>query len=130
MSDQEIKTGLESFEPVEGRLQFVREIHSIKVYNDNNATTPEATIAALRALDKDVTLIVGGSEKGLPLDELVSEIQKRVSHVILLTDKNYKGSMRLAEALKKAGVHYDEANRLADAVTLAFGKTKTGTKIF
>ena len=44
LSEEDIRTGLESFEPVEGRLQFVRELHGIKIYNDNNATTPDATI--------------------------------------------------------------------------------------
>jgi UDP-N-acetylmuramoylalanine--D-glutamate ligase len=130
LSDDEIKTGLESFEAVEGRLQFVREINGIKIYNDNNATTPEATIAALRAFGNDVTLIVGGSEKGLSLDELVSEIQKRVSHVILLTHANYKGSVRLADSLKKAGIEYEEAGELSAAVTSASSKTKTGTILF
>ncbi len=130
LSDQEIKAGLESFEGVEGRLQFVREVNGVKIYNDNNATTPEATVAALHALGNNVTLIVGGSEKGLPLHELVSEIKKNVSHVILLTHEHYKGSTRLAEALKTAGLRYEEAGELSTAVTSAFDKAKTGTILF
>jgi len=130
LSDEEIKAGLESFEGVEGRLQLVREINGVKIYNDNNATTPEATIAALRSLGENVTLIAGGSEKGLALEELVSEIKKRVSAVILLMDPNYKGSARLAESLQKAGIAYEEASELPAAVTSAFTKTKTGTVLF
>src|SRR3989338_71960 len=130
LSDDEIKTGVESFEGVEGRLQFVREINGVKIYNDNNATTPEATIAALRALGENITLIAGGSEKGLVLEELVSEIKKRVSTVILLTHPNYQGSERLAGVLKKAGVSYEEARELPAAVTSALEKTKTGTVLF
>ena len=130
LSDDEIKTGVESFEGVEGRLQFVREINGVKIYNDNNATTPEATIAALRALGENITLIAGGSEKGLVLEELVSEIKERVSNVILLTHPNYQGSERLAGVLKKAGVSYEEARELPAAVTSALEKTKTGTVLF
>jgi len=130
LSDEEIKAGLESFESVEGRLQFVREINGVKIYNDNNATTPEATIAALRALGKNIMLIVGGSEKGLALEELVSEIKERVSNVILLTHPNYQGSERLAGVLKKAGIPYEEAGELPAAVTSAIEKTKTGTVLF
>src|SRR3989338_3033173 len=130
LSDEEIKAGLESFEGVEGRLQLVREINGVKIYNDNNATTPEATIAALRSPGENVTLIAGGSEKGLALEELVSEIKKRVSAVILLMDPNYKGSARLAESLQKAGIAYEEASELPAAVTSAFTKTKTGTVLF
>ena len=130
LSDDEIKAGIESFEGVDGRLQFVRELNGVKFYNDNNATTPEATIAALRALDSVATLIIGGSEKGLALDELVSEIKKRVSNVILLTHPNYKGSTRLAESLQKAVIAYEEAHEFSAAITSALEKTKTGTVLF
>jgi len=43
-------------------LQFVREINGVKIYNDNNATTPDATIAALRALAPNVGLTKSHSE--------------------------------------------------------------------
>ncbi len=130
LNDDAIRDSIESFEPVEGRLQFVREINGIKIYNDNNATTPEATIAGVRALGSDITLIIGGSEKGLALEELVSEIKKNVSYVILLTHPNYKGSARLADALQKANVAYVEANDLPQAVGIAIEKTTTGIILF
>ncbi len=140
LPDDEIKAGLESFEGVEGRLQFVRELNlprvdggkagGVRIYNDNNATTPEATIAALRALGENITLIAGGSEKGLALEELVSEIKKRVSTVILLVHPNYQGSERLAGVLKKADIPYEEARELPAAVTSALEKTRKGTILF
>ena len=130
LSDDEIKVGLESFEGVEGRLQFVREVKGVKIYNDNNATTPEATIVALRALGNNLTLIVGGSEKGLALDELVSEIKERVSHVILLKHPNYKGSERLGARLDAAAVPYMELQSLKAALAAALEKTKTGIVLF
>ena len=116
LSDGEIHNGLESFQPVEGRLQFVREVNGVKIYNDNNATTPEATIAAIKALGNDITLITGGSEKGLDLKELVREIKERVSSVVLLTHPNYKGSERLAGELHTAHVMFEEAMDLRNAV--------------
>lgn len=139
LSEKEIRSGLESFEPVEGRLQFVREIRGVKIYNDNNATTPEATVAALRALErsptgetlgKGITLIVGGSEKGLPLDKLALEIKERAAHVILLIHENYKGSARLAESLKKTGVSFEEAGSLESALESALSHTEKGTILF
>ena len=51
LTAETIRQGLESFEAVEGRLQLVAEKDGVKIYNDNNATTPEATIAAIKALD-------------------------------------------------------------------------------
>ena len=130
LSESEIQRGLESFEPVEGRLQFVRGFNGTNIYNDNNATTPEATIAALRALGKNTTLIVGGSEKGLPLEKLVSGIKKNVSHVVLLTHPNYKGSERLASELKKAKIAYEEVFDLEEALEAALSHTRKGTVLF
>jgi UDP-N-acetylmuramoylalanine--D-glutamate ligase len=130
LSDEEVKIGVESFEGVEGRLQLVREVNGVKIYNDNNSTTPEATITALDALGAGITLIVGGSEKGLDLKQLVSSIQEHVSHVILLTHENYKGSARLADELRRANVSFDEAPSLQNAVGSAISGTKTGTILF
>lgn len=83
LSDTEIKESLESFEGVEGRLQFVREIRGVRIYNDNNATTPEATLAALKSFDGSTILIMGGSDKGLDMSALVAQA-KKCKKVILL----------------------------------------------
>ena len=130
VEDEEIWASLTSFEGVEGRLQFVREVKGVKIYNDNNATTPEATIVGLKALGECVTLIIGGSDKQLSLEELVSEIKKRVSHVILLTHPHYAGSARLAEALKARGIPYDEAGNLSSALATAMQSAKGHALLF
>lgn len=83
----EVRAGFASFSGVEGRLQFVGTQAGVSIYNDNNATTPEATIAALRALDKgahNIVLIMGGADKGLALEGLVQEAHARCKDVILL----------------------------------------------
>jgi UDP-N-acetylmuramoylalanine--D-glutamate ligase len=91
ITDDEIKKGLESFEGVEGRLQFVREINGVKIYNDNNSTTPDATIAALKALANNagltksrIILIMGGADKGLDTSNLLYQVAKSTKRVILL----------------------------------------------
>lgn len=120
LNSEQIREGLESFDGVEGRLQYLGEVRGAAVYNDNNATTPEATLAALRALGGGITLICGGSEKGLPLDELIAEIRSRVTKLIVLVHPDYRGSARLMEALKKADISFDEAASLEAAVATAF----------
>lgn len=86
LPEAEIRLGIESFEGIEGRLQFVGEIGGVKVYNDNNATTPEATIAALRALGEkhNIVLIMGGADKELDMRGLIAEVEKRCKAVYLL----------------------------------------------
>ena len=124
-----IREGLESFEAVEGRLQLVREIGGVKIFNDNNATTPEATIAALSSLHGSVALIVGGSEKGLDLKTLVADIEKRAAATIVLTHAQYRGSERLKRDLRDAGAVFKEATSLERALVLAM-EAKPGAILF
>lgn len=87
LTSEAIRSGLESFNGVEGRLQFLGLADGVRVFNDNNATTPEATVAALRALDqgrRDTVLVMGGADKNLPLETLVSEIQRTCKAVFLV----------------------------------------------
>jgi UDP-N-acetylmuramoylalanine--D-glutamate ligase len=119
LSESEIKSGVESFEPVEGRLQLVRELNGIKIYNDNNATTPEATIAALHSLGNDVVLITGGSDKGLDMRDLVSEIPKFCKAVFLLAGT---GTARLKEEFPGAEVF----DALGPALAAAFAAASAG----
>lgn len=89
LNDDDIKKGMESFTPVEGRLQLAREVNGIKIYNDNNSTTPDATVAALKALDPEgrhhVVLIMGGADKGLDVSALRPAIHAHCKKVLLLS---------------------------------------------
>ena len=119
LSESEIKDGLESFEGVEGRLQLVRDIDGIKIYNDNNSTTPEATIAALRALDegkKRVVLIMGGSDKGLDANRLLCEVAKTCKRVILLAGS---GTDRIVPAMSDYSIFDDLSAAIHEAVISA-----------
>lgn len=87
IKDPAIKKGIESFNGVPGRLELVKSVKGVKYYNDTTATTPEATVAALRALgeDGDIILIAGGSDKGLDMTALLHEIPKYTKAVFLLS---------------------------------------------
>lgn len=61
---------IEEFRGVEHRIEFVRELNGIKYYNDSKGTNTDATITALKAFSHGVILLVGGFEKGLPMDEV------------------------------------------------------------
>ena len=64
----------------------------MKIYNDTCATTQDATIAALHALNnssfekRKIILILGGTDKGLDMSKLVAEIPKHCKAVILLKE--------------------------------------------
>lgn len=129
IKDLIIKKSLKSFKGVPGRLEFVREFERVKYYNDTNSTTPEATIAALKALKnpkqgfgRNIVLIAGGYDKGLDMNTLVKEINKSCQKVILLsgsgTEKiknKIKGCIEV-DSLKKAIVEAKKENKKGDVI--------------
>jgi UDP-N-acetylmuramoylalanine--D-glutamate ligase len=85
LTDEEIFTNLATFPGVPGRLQILAEHDDIKIINDNNSTTPQATMAGLKAVgntdDKNIILIAGGAYKEIdpaPLLELIPQYCKKV----------------------------------------------------
>jgi UDP-N-acetylmuramoylalanine--D-glutamate ligase len=86
LTEEEALAGLASFTGVEGRLQYLTDLDGVKVYNDNNATTPQATVAGLKAIanGKNVILIAGGAYKEVDPSILVEPIHEHCKRVILL----------------------------------------------
>jgi UDP-N-acetylmuramoylalanine--D-glutamate ligase len=96
----------------------------VTIYNDNNATTPEATVRALESFDgQHVTLICGGSDKGIPFTVLVETIRAKDVSVILLPGT---GSDKLAAELNDVGVIFTQASTMHEAVSVAMAQTEDG----
>lgn len=93
LTEEEIFDGLASFPGVEGRLQYLGEKVGVKIYNDNNATTPTATMVGIKAVEdgKNVILLMGGADKGIDMEPLLAVIKEHCKQVVLLpgtgTDK-------------------------------------------
>lgn len=66
-----IRAVLKTFTGVRHRLQFVKEINGIKVYNDSKATNILATVKALTAFNAPIVLLAGGLDRGNEFDELI-----------------------------------------------------------
>lgn len=95
-----VKSALASFTGLEFRLELIREFEGVRYYNDSFSTTPETAIAALRSFEEPKVVILGGSDKGIPFDELVSEVTKNnVKHVISIGDT----ASAIATKLQKLG---------------------------
>lgn len=84
-----IREALEGFGGVPGRLELVRAVDDVDYYNDTTATTPDATLVALRALGEKyagkVILIMGGADKNLDMSELLKAIPEYTKRVELLS---------------------------------------------
>lgn len=120
-SDEQIFSGLATFRGVPGRLEFMGERKGVKIVNDNNATTPEATVEGLRAVadGKNVVLIMGGADKGLLLDTLLQNIQKYAKHVVMLPGT---GTERMREHMPLVTYAPD----LSEAIDSAFSNAENG----
>lgn len=118
LTEDAIAHGLSTFEALEGRLQLVREVRGVPIYNDNNATTPEATIAALNALAKrkNVILIMGGSDKGLDMSALLYEIAQTCKRVILLAGT---GTDRVAPLMQDYSIFDSIDSAVREAIAAA-----------
>ncbi len=95
-SPAEIARGVASFRGLRHRIQLVWSASGVDYYDDLNATTPQATAAAVDALPAPIVLIAGGDDKGLDYRHLASLIHRKVRRMVLLPGP---GSDRLAEAL-------------------------------
>lgn len=74
ISNETIKEVVEGFTGVEHRIEFVRELDGVRYYNDSKGTNTDATVTALKAFDKGVILLLGGFEKGLPMDDVKAHL--------------------------------------------------------
>ncbi|MDP3970702.1 MAG: UDP-N-acetylmuramoyl-L-alanine--D-glutamate ligase [bacterium] len=79
-----IERVIKNFSGIANRLEQIRVYKKREFYNDTTATTPDATIAALRSFKKKVILIAGGNTKRLSLKDLNKEIVGGVKSLILL----------------------------------------------
>ncbi len=120
--DDVSRRALAEFKGVPGRLELIAEKNGVKIYNDTTSTTPEATLAALTALEPGRTvLIMGGTDKNLDMNVLLSKLVD-VKRVILLAGT---GTSRILEFIPSASVFDD----LEKAVHEAFSAAEPGDTI-
>ncbi|MBX4187510.1 MAG: UDP-N-acetylmuramoyl-L-alanine--D-glutamate ligase [Candidatus Doudnabacteria bacterium] len=86
VSEEAIKSGIQNFSGVAQRLQLVAKKNEIAFINDSASTNPDSTIAAVDSFDNNITLILGGSRKGLDYTELGEKIvsSKQVKDLVII----------------------------------------------
>ena len=95
--DKVSKKAIAEFPGLPGRLELVADKGGIKYYNDTNATTPDAVLAALEALKKykgKIILLGGGADKNLDYATYAKVVRQNVKALALFrgaaTDKILK----------------------------------------
>jgi len=112
------------FDPVEHRLEFVRELNGIKFYNDSKATSVDATLKALEAFATDpgkVVLILGGRGKKAPYAPLAELVKTQVRRLVLIGEDAETIENELGKYAE-----FERASDMSDAVSRAFAAAEKG----
>lgn len=116
ISNEIIAEAVSGFKGVEHRIEFVRELNGIRYYNDSKGTNTDATVTALKSFDKGVILLLGGFEKGLPMDD----VKRHLGCVKKVIGFGACGKRLVDELVGKDGIvvenlvqALDEANKIA-----------------
>ncbi|MDP3442767.1 MAG: UDP-N-acetylmuramoyl-L-alanine--D-glutamate ligase, partial [Ignavibacteria bacterium] len=98
----ELNSSIATFKGLSHRLEFIGNAKGINFYNDSIATIPEATIAALETLKKVDFLILGGFDRGIQYEKLITYLNQHPVKIVLYTGK---AGARIASELKLLQTH-------------------------
>ena len=116
-----IRNSLETFQPIEHRLEPVLSVKGVLYVNDSKATNVDAAWYALECQKKPVVWIVGGTDKGNDYSVLLPLVREKVKGIVCLGLDNRKihqafesvvGSGRMVD-VKSADEAVKEASRMA-----------------
>jgi UDP-N-acetylmuramoylalanine--D-glutamate ligase len=115
VSQTSVLNTLSQFTGLPHRLEKIRTVNHVSFINDSTSTTPIATITALNAIKPPLVLILGGTDKKLPVKDLAQAINQHSSPVVLISGN---GTDRV-KPLINPGLIKLETNNLKEAVLIA-----------
>ena len=122
-----VRTGLESFEPLEHRLEPAGEVDGVSYVNDSKATSTDAVEKALSIFpDRRVILLLGGHDKGTPLADFMRVVTSRAAAVVCFGEARERFRSALEAAPGASDIYIAEADHLRDAVETAASLARSG----
>ncbi|MEE0699403.1 MAG: UDP-N-acetylmuramoyl-L-alanine--D-glutamate ligase [Bacilli bacterium] len=118
---------IDTFKPLEHRMEYVGKFKQIDFYNDSIATIPSATINCIKSIPNAQTLIVGGMDRGVDLSSLVSYLSSAdnvIKTCLCLRDTGYKIADELE--LLKSEIRLIKVSSMEEAVKKAYEVTEPG----
>ena len=85
-----IRHALKTFEGLEHRLEFVRELNGITYINDSKATNIDSVWYALQSFEEPLILLMGGKDKGNDYSRLYDIVRERVKAIIAIGESAEK----------------------------------------
>ena len=114
VSADQIRAGIQAFNGVEHRIEFVAEIQGARYYNDSKGTNVDATCVALNAFDKPVILLAGGYDKKTGFEGLKPVLERIKTMIVYGETRTQLKALRpdaiVVETMQEA---VDQAYQLA-----------------
>ncbi|MBQ8290086.1 MAG: UDP-N-acetylmuramoyl-L-alanine--D-glutamate ligase [Clostridia bacterium] len=109
-----------SFRAIPHRRETVGVFRGIEYINSSIDTSPSRTISTLSGIFGDISLILGGRDKGLDIAPLAEIIKRRQIKCVLI------GECREKFAVSLGGCEYEYAEDMQDAIRRATRQLKHG----
>jgi UDP-N-acetylmuramoylalanine--D-glutamate ligase len=119
-----LKKGIVSFVHPPHRLEFVGEIAGVKYINDSKATSVDAVIKAVHALDGSLFVIAGGVDKGGAFSDWIAHFRGKVKIVFALGEAAGRIEQELGKEIKVQKIAF-----LKEGVQLAASLASVGDTI-
>ena len=117
-----VKKAVKSFRTLAGRLEMIKKVRGISIYNDTNSTTPDAVIVALNSFSKKVILIMGGMDKGLEVTNLIKILPRKTKYIFLIPGSG-------GDKINHQKLKIEKVSELEEAIMQAMKKGKVSDVI-
>lgn len=127
-----IRRVVTTFIGVEHRMEFIREINSVRWYNDSIGSSPSRTIAGLVSFKDKIILIAGGYDKDIPYDVIGPYILDKVKILLLIGKTAPKIEAAVLKEAVRRNIEVSEhiiivnLNSLEECVEYAYKNAKSG----
>lgn len=126
-----IRSVVTAFSGLPHRLEFVKDVQGVHFYNDSFASNPDASIAALGAIPGNKVMIVGGFDRMLPLEHLITALQTAQDSLRAVVFMGASASRLVAAAQAAGFAKYvvSESKSIFDVIQLARQYAQPGDNI-
>lgn len=121
-----IQKSIDQFDPVEHRIELVKEENHIQFYNDSKATNIGSTQRAIDSFESDIILIMGGYDKGEVFDEFIGANQNKLKHIVVFGSN---GEKIIQSCKYNSYEDFTKATDLKDALKIARSLGEPGDTI-
>ncbi len=122
IDEKKILVAVESFQPIEHRMERVVVLNGVEYINDSKATNVDSTFYALESMENNVIWIAGGVDKGNDYSQLIPLVKSKVYGMICLGKDNQK----LHEAFGGIVERIEDASSADEAVLKASAMAEEG----